>query len=80
MSRRNTFKYIKLARKVCDSCGEEKDISEFRLQWKNADGTKKREPHEESCKRCAMERIKAALSEAGYKVEGTDDDQMHNVY
>ncbi len=82
MGRKTTFKfqYLKVTHKVCDVCAEDLHISKFHKQWRNEDGSKKKEPHEDTCKRCAMERIKAALAAEGHKVTGTDDDQMHNVY
>ena len=78
MSRRNTFKRIMLSKKRCDTCNEEKPISEFRLQWRNLDGTMKKEPHEDSCRICAHNRMVAALKEAGVNVGDEDPGEPHD--
>ena len=79
MSRRDTFKRVKLSHKVCDTCGQDLDIKQFRIMWNNPDGTKRKIPYEPNCRACRSKLIKEALREAGYKVEGTDD-ELYNVY
>lgn len=79
MSRQNTFKRIRLTRKVCAICGEEKDISEFRLQWKNLDGSPKKEPHEDGCRKCSRAMMLKAL-DPDYVPPTDDGDNMGMVY
>jgi hypothetical protein len=52
-----TFKYDRVFHKVCAGCGSDLDIREFRLQWKNDDGTPKKEPHKDLCRICDRERM-----------------------
>jgi hypothetical protein len=77
------FVYDMPLTKVCTTCGQVKDLSEYGKQWLLPDGRKKKDAHNDMCRDCDRLRMQKLIDEHPEDVTGgikeDDDDRVPTI-